>query len=62
MMSREPWTGEAARWTATVLPDTAGGALRGLRCGGTLEAPHRSTATHAIDYELEEDSAKSTSG
>jgi hypothetical protein len=50
--------GLAARWTANVLSATAGGALRGLRCGGTFETPHRSTATHAIDYELEEDSAR----
>ena len=39
--------------------------LRGLSpCGllrdgtYTFEAPHRSTATHAIDYQLEEDSAR----
>lgn len=44
--------GETARWQASVIPDSATGELTGLRGQGSFAAPHGSTATYEIDFEL----------
>ena len=44
--------GEVATWRATVVPGSATGGLAGLSGEATFSAPHGSTATFNLDYDL----------
>ena len=44
--------GRMARWRAGVIADSATGQLSGLKGSGSFGAPHGSTATYEIDFEL----------
>ncbi len=45
--------GTVATWTGTVLDGMASGALTGLRGDGSFGAPHGSTASYELEYELD---------
>ena len=44
--------GGVAKWTASVVDGSGTGALEGLTGSGSFEAPHGSTATFSLEYEL----------